>query len=65
VIRKCTRCKRNLPISDFYNYKHGMNGLETRCKECYQYYMKKNKENKKRREIIQKYNPLISDWMVI
>ena len=39
--RKCSRCARLLPISEFYEYSSGY--LDTWCKKCNSHYAKKNR----------------------
>jgi hypothetical protein len=31
----CSKCHRNLPITEFYPSKKGLNGLTAQCKDCY------------------------------
>ena len=33
-LKKCSRCNQELPINEFYNWKHGKDGLRSECKAC-------------------------------
>lgn len=39
----CPRCKRELPVSEFYRNKSQSDGLNTYCKECFNKYYLKNR----------------------
>lgn len=41
----CTRCNRELPVSDFYKNKSNSDGRHSYCKSCFnEYYKQKNAE---------------------
>lgn len=40
----CTKCGRELPLSDFYNNKSKKDGKTSECKYCYKEYSDANKE---------------------
>lgn len=49
--KKCTKCGRELPLSEFNKCSINTDGLQYRCKECcnkesMEYYYKKSKMNK-------------------
>lgn len=52
----CTKCGRELPLSDFYNNKSKKDGKASDCKYCYKEYNEANKEKikEKRKEYYEK-----------
>ena len=63
IMKKCTKCKTEKPITEFHKHKGSKDGLYPSCKICYkqhykQYYAK-NKENyRKRGKIYREKNPI-------
>lgn len=46
-MRTCTKCKKTLPITDFWNHKGCPEDREVQCKYCMREHIKKRrKENK-------------------
>lgn len=43
--KKCSKCGRELPASEFWKNASTEDGLQTYCKECGNVYAKKRKEN--------------------
>lgn len=50
--KKCTKCKRILPYSEFYKAKSAKDGLDYRCKKCISKYQKKRNVDLKREAMI-------------
>lgn len=46
----CTKCGRELSLSDFYNDRSKKDGKDSSCKECRKEHLEKNKEKIKERE---------------
>ena len=44
VYKKCTSCKKNLPLSDYWKEKEGKYGVKSQCKKCHYKYRKKNRK---------------------
>lgn len=44
MLKKCTRCKLDLPVSDFHKDASRKSGIANRCKQCHGEIMRKHKE---------------------
>lgn len=44
--KKCTKCKKRLPLSAFWKEVHGKYGVKSQCKECHYKYRKKTRRGK-------------------
>ena len=44
--KKCAKCKRELPITEFHRNKATKDGLQNHCKECTKLYDANKKSNK-------------------
>lgn len=47
--KRCSICKRNLPLSQFANWKNSADGRAYRCRRCARMYYKANREAYRRR----------------
>lgn len=45
-MKKCTRCGRELPVTEFYKKSNAADGLQDWCKECFK---EANKQQRKRK----------------
>ena len=43
-IKKCGKCKKELPLTDFHKNKRAKDGLSNQCKECRKQYYQDNKQ---------------------
>lgn len=50
----CSKCGRELPLTEFYKNKAKKDGLQHMCKECYKQYHKQNRETRLKR--MKQYN---------
>ena len=51
----CSKCKKELPISEFYKNKSRKDGLHIQCKNCVNEYAKKYRKSTKRKEVQKRY----------
>ena len=51
----CSKCKRELPISEFYKNKSRKDGLNAQCKNCMNEYAKNYRKSTKRKEVQKRY----------
>ena len=60
----CSKCGRELPISQFYKCKSNKDGLQAHCKECLKQYYAENKEAiaEYKKQYRQENKELIKQW---
>lgn len=45
--KKCPKCGRELPTTEFYTNRHNKDGLQDKCKDCQREYQRKKAKKKK------------------
>jgi len=60
--KKCSKCSRNLPLSEFYKDTDKWGGFKTICKDCYSRYYPKAKSKKLREEEIERIQEIEYHW---
>lgn len=53
-MKKCTKCKEEKPLDEFYKQKNKPDGLQPKCKSCCKQYSKNQKDNYKSKVNIQR-----------
>jgi hypothetical protein len=57
-VKECTRCKRQLPLSEFCKRRRSKDGLEAWCRECKNAYNKEYKRGKRTERWFERLNNL-------
>ena len=58
LTKVCTKCGKELPLSEFYKHPNCKNGVMNKCKDCHNADIRKNKQAKKMSEAADKSHTL-------
>lgn len=63
----CSKCKRELPITEFSKHRRSKDGLQCSCKQCQKEYMesirsKQDKIKQERKNFIENGNPKLKEF---
>ena len=59
-LKKCSKCSRELPVSEFWKNASTEDGLQTYCKECGNVYARNRKKTPGGGGILKKYIPILN-----
>ena len=59
-LKKCSKCGRELPVSEFWKNASTEDGLQTYCKECGNVYARNRKKTPGGGGILRKYIPILN-----
>lgn len=59
-LKKCSKCGRELPVSEFWKNASTEDGLQTYCKECGNVYARNRKKTPGGGEFEEKYIPILN-----
>lgn len=54
--KRCPKCGRELPVTEFYSNKHNKDGLQDKCKECQAEWNREYQKRKRQERRLEKLN---------